>query len=114
MTLPARGPRRHGQCRLLLQIGEDTYSVVPLPKDESPALGRTWRVRKIAGKDRVGAQYACGVIVFGPRARLGCSCPDHLINNATCKHLSALQALGLLPKRPRARVQLAAREGVAS
>src|SRR5262249_40890347 len=89
-------PVRHGLCALYLRIGGTRYKI----RRVRPAPARFtafWVVRALGG-ERAGAVYSVAV----PRGREpGCTCPDHEVNGAICKHLMALAALGLI-RRPRA------------
>ena len=88
-------PVRHGKCALRLSIGGTHYKLRPV----SPAPGGwriVWHLRKLDPERQ--ALYTVGV-PKGEEAR--CTCPDHELNGATCKHVMALAALGLVP-RPKA------------
>ncbi len=92
---PASAPpavERHGKCRLELSIGGTRYRLHPL----TPPAGFkvVWSLRKQAEDHSVTYQVA--VEKGRPPA---CTCPDHEINGAVCKHIGALKALGLIPGR---------------
>jgi hypothetical protein len=92
-------PARHGTCRLQMQIGRTTYTLVP-PHGPGP---QAWALKK---QGRKPARYTCRVT---PQGFPACDCPDHQNRGMTCKHLGALRACGLLtfadsaaaPKRKR-------------
>src|SRR5215831_16960753 len=81
---------RHGKCRLELSIGGARYRLHPL----TPPAGFkvVWSLRKQA--DDHSATYQVAVEKGQEPA---CTCPDHEINGAVCKHIGALKALGLIP-----------------
>jgi hypothetical protein len=83
---------RHGKCRLELSIGGTRYRLRPL----TPPAGFkvVWSLRKQAAE--ASAVYQVAVEKGRPPA---CTCPDHEINGAVCKHIGALKALGLIPGR---------------
>jgi hypothetical protein len=83
---------RHGKCSLRLSIGGTEYRLHPL----TPPAGFkvVWSLRKQA--DDHSAVYQVAVEKGRPPA---CTCPDHEINGAVCKHIGALKALGLIPGR---------------
>jgi hypothetical protein len=94
---PPVRPVRHGLCRLTLRIGATDYRLRPVPSQ--PGFRSVWTLRKL-DPDRAPATYT----VADPKARgeqPGCTCPDHEISGATCKHVMALAALGLV-RRPKA------------
>ena len=94
---PPVRPVRHGLCRLTLRIGATDYRLRPVPAQ--PGFRAVWTLRK-RDPDRAPVTYT----VADPKARgeqPGCTCPDHEISGATCKHVMALAALGLV-RRPRA------------
>jgi len=96
-TAPPVRPVRHGLCRLTLRIGGTDYRLRPVPAP--PGFRSVWTLRKL-DPDRAPATYT----VADPKARgeqPGCTCPDHELSGATCKHVMALAALGLV-RRPRA------------
>ena len=94
---PPVRPIRHGLCRLTLRIGATDYRLRPLP--DQPGFRAVWTLRKL-DPDRAPVTYT----VADPKARgeqPGCTCPDHELSGATCKHVMALAALGLV-RRPKA------------
>ena len=87
-------PVRHGIARLTLRIGGMDYRLRPMPAP--PGFRAVWVLRKL--EPRGEATYS----VAAPKGQpAGCTCPDHEHNGATCKHIMALAALGLIP-RPKA------------
>ena len=94
---PPVRPVRHGLCRLTLRIGATDNRLRPLP--DQPGFRAVWTLRKL-DPDRAPVTYT----VADPKARgeqPGCTCPDHELSGATCKHVMALAALGLV-RHPRA------------
>jgi hypothetical protein len=87
-------PVRHGVARLTLRIGGTDYRLRPMPAP--PGFRAVWVLRKLD---------PCGEVTYSvaaPKGQpAGCTCPDHEHNGATCKHIMALAALGLIP-RPKA------------
>jgi hypothetical protein len=84
-------PVRHGLCRLTLRIGGTDYRLRPMPAP--PGFKAVWVLRKLDP----GGEVAYSVAV--PKGEpAGCTCPDHEINGAICKHILALAAVGLIPK----------------
>jgi SWIM zinc finger len=83
---------RHGKCSLHLSIGGTRYRLTPL----APPAGfkAVWSLRK--DTDDRPATYQVAVAKSQQPA---CTCPDHEINGAVCKHIGALRALGLIPGR---------------
>jgi hypothetical protein len=84
---------RTGTCRLTLNIGETRYSI---------RISRQWGLNptEITLKNHRKQVYRISQTTDG---QTSCTCPDHAIRGARCKHLGALTALGLLarPKAPR-------------
>ncbi len=88
-------PVRHGIARLTLRIGGMDYRLRPMP---APAGFRAvWVLRKL-DPNGPAVSYSVAQAKGQPAA---CTCPDHELNGATCKHIMALSALGLIP-RPKA------------
>ena len=83
-------PARHGTCRLRLEIGGTRYSLRPAP---APPRARAWTIKALDGP-RAGTPYA----VASVRRSVSCTCPDHRVNGAICKHVMSLRALGLIPR----------------
>jgi SWIM zinc finger len=87
-------PVRHGLARLTLRIGGSDYRLRPMPAP--PGFRAVWVLRKLDPRGEVTYSVAA------PKGQpAGCTCPDHEHNGATCKHIMALAALGLIP-RPKA------------
>ena len=96
MTTARRTTRKppaepHGVARLMLAINETTYTLRRVPADPSIAV-RAFRLRKPDG-----TTYHVAVTPHGPE----CDCPDWTfhrdgIDPAGCKHIRALNAVGLL------------------
>ena len=90
----APSPVRHGIARLTLRIGGTDYRLRPMPAP--PGFRAVWVLRKLDPHGEVAYSVAA------PKGQpAGCTCPDHEYNGATCKHIMALAALGLIP-RPKA------------
>jgi hypothetical protein len=87
-------PVRHGTCRLQITIGGTSYSLRPIPAQ--PRGVTVWVLRALDGP-RAGTRYQ----VASVNRQAGCTCPDHKTNGATCKHVMALRALGLIPRSAR-------------
>ena len=85
-------PVRHGKCGLELSIGSTRYRVRPL----TPPAGFKviWSLRKQSPETSAVYQVA---VERGQQP--ACTCPDSSISGAVCKHIGALQALGLIPGR---------------
>jgi hypothetical protein len=89
---PPVRPVRHGLCRLTLRIGGTDYRLRHLP--DQPGFRSAWTLRVLDG-ERAGKVYS----IADPKGRgeqPGCTCPDHEVNGATCKHVMALVAHGLV------------------
>ena len=85
-------PVRHGKCSLHLSIGGTRYRLQPIgPPAGFKAL---WSLHKQSGTSSAVYQVA---VEKGKQP--ACTCPDHEIRGATCKHIGALKALGLIPGR---------------
>ena len=83
-------PVRHGLCRLTLRIGGTDYTLKPCPPEANVLAA--WSLRKL--DPHASARY----VVAAPKGKPAhCTCPDHERSGWTCKHLGALQALGLIP-----------------
>ena len=90
-TVLSPPPVRHGICRLTLRIGGTDYRLRPIT---TPPPGmKVWVLRALDGP-RAGVTYS----VATGRGSVGCTCPDHEHNGATCKHIMSLRALGIIPK----------------
>jgi hypothetical protein len=90
---PAGPPERHGKCSLRLSIGGVGYKLCPVPPP--PGLRAVWTLTKI-DSDRADGPRAYAVASDGHD--LKCTCPDHSINGARCKHIGALVALRLIER----------------
>jgi hypothetical protein len=92
----ASPPVRHGICRLTLTIGGTDYRLRPHP---TPPPGfKIWTLRKL---DPHGPSAAYAIAVHDHE--VGCTCPDHEINGASCKHIMALRALKLVARNIKVR-----------
>jgi hypothetical protein len=63
---------------------------------------KIWCLKVCPGQLRGGKCYS--VCAF--RGQIDCTCPDFCKNGAVCKHLRALQVLGLVPKGSKPSVML--------
>jgi hypothetical protein len=90
-TDAARKPRRSRvpeTFRIQFLIGDDTYSVIPLPADASVA-------RKAYRLSKHGAKPASYDVRQAPEGFVECSCPGHTYRGK-CKHVRALTAAGMV------------------
>jgi hypothetical protein len=72
---------------------------------DQPGFAAVWQVRK-----QGPGKSAAYTVAQQSRKDPGCTCPDHEVNGFTCKHIRALQSVGLLRKpRPRKPRQASAR-----
>src|SRR3954470_12826506 len=93
---------RHGVCSLTVVIGATEYRCRPA-RPLPPGFRAVWVLRKL---DPAGPSVTYAVAAPADRAEpAGCTCPDHSVNGAVCKHIMALRALTLIPgpkeKKPR-------------
>ena len=96
-------PVRHGTCRLQITIGGTSYSLRPIPC----AAARRHRLgAPRSRRPRAGTRYS----VASVNREAGCTCPDHETNGATCKHVMALRAIGLIPRSARTAREASAEE----
>ena len=91
---PAAPTERHGICRLTLRIGGTDYRLRPFPPVPGSGLVAIWTLRKFQD-DPGRAPVAYAVASDGCETK--CTCPDHTLNGARCKHIMALIALRLIP-----------------
>ncbi len=83
---------RKGTCSLILVIEGRRYRITP---GEPTCRGsKIWRLRACPGQQRAGTMYS----VCSFRSHVDCTCPDSTVNFAVCKHIRALQALGMVAK----------------
>src|SRR2546421_11708491 len=102
-TAPPVRPIRHGVHALRIRIGATWYQLRAMP---APAGFRTvWTLRKL-DPEAPAVTYSVAQ-AKGEDAR--CTCPDHELNGAVCKHVMALAAAGLIarPKSARPKPQKA-------
>jgi hypothetical protein len=89
-------PVRHGSCSpLWVRINGVWYTVHTL--GDQPGFTAVWQVRK-----QDPERSAAYTVAQQARKDPGCTCPDHELNGFLCKHIRALQSVGLL-KKPRPR-----------
>ena len=82
-------PAAHGTCRLQMQIGRTTYTLVPPHGPGAPA----WVLKKTGRKP---ARYTCRVT---PQGWPACDCPDHQRRATVCKHLARCGLAACFPSR---------------
>jgi hypothetical protein len=91
-------PVRHGTCRLTLTIDGTEYRL-----SRSPAARAAWHLKKRSGP-RAGAVYC----VLTHKNIVSFTCQYSIRSGAVCKHVRALQALGLVSKRAKPEAVLVA------
>jgi hypothetical protein len=94
-TLPPPPEVRTGRCALELAIDGRKYRLAPAKPVCRGA--KNWHITVLPGQTRAGRTYS----VCSFHAQLECTCPDAVQNKAVCKHMRALQVLGLVPKSAR-------------
>ena len=94
-------PVRTGHCGLTLSIDGRRYRLRPAPPTGRGS--KIWRLTVLAGQSRPGQTYS----VCQHKHSVDCTCPDATIQNAVCKHVRALQALGLISPRAKASIMVA-------
>ena len=66
------------------------YQLVCIPSDPRVAV-TAWKIYKTKDK--------CYEVAIDPKGYETCTCPDHIYRGGKrCKHVRAMQALGLLPR----------------
>jgi hypothetical protein len=100
-SLTAPPTVRTGRCGLTLTIDGRRYRLRPAPPTGRGS--KIWRLTVLGGQSRAGATYS--VCQF--KHSIDCTCPDSTIQHAVCKHVRALQALGLLSPRAKASIMVA-------
>jgi hypothetical protein len=83
---------RTGKCSLVLVIDTRRYRVSPAPPVVPGA--KIWHLKVCPGQVRAGKIYS----VVSHRRHVDCTCPDQNVNGAVCKHVRALQVLGLVAR----------------
>lgn len=96
-----RPPVRTGRCGLTLSIDGRRYRI--RPAEPTGPRAKIWRLTVLAGQPRAGVTYS----VCQVSRSVDCSCPDSSGNHAVCKHVRALQALGLVSPHAKASVMVA-------
>jgi len=99
--LTAKPPVRTGRCGLTLRIDGRRYRLRPAPPTGRGS--KIWNLTVLAGQSRAGQSYS--VCQF--KHSVDCTCPDSSANNAVCKHVRALQVLGLISPRAKASIMVA-------
>ena len=83
---------RKGTCSLVLVIEGRRYRITP---GEPICRGaKIWRLQGMPRTAAAGAIYS----VCSFHSHVDCTCPDSTVNFAVCKHIRALQALGMVAK----------------
>ena len=83
---------RKGTCSLVLVIEGRRYRITP---GEPTCRGaKIWRLKVCPGQQCAGAIYS----VCSFHSHVDCTCPDSTVNFAVCKHIRALQALGVVAR----------------
>jgi SWIM zinc finger len=96
MDQPTAPPEvRTGRCSLILVIDGRRYRIRPAPPVAKGA--KLWHVTVLSGQLRAGRTYS--ICTF--KRMVDCTCPDATKNGAVCKHVRALQVLGLVAKTAR-------------
>jgi len=90
--LATKPPVRTGKCSLILVIDGRRYRVAPAPPTGRGA--KIWRLKVLPGQLRAGQIYS----VCSVHGHVDCTCPDSVRNHAVCKHVRALQVLGMVAK----------------
>jgi hypothetical protein len=78
---------------LWLTISGIRYKLHSYPPAPGTGLVVIWGLRKIDHDRAEPVAYA----VASDGREVKCTCPDHTINGAVCKHIGALVALRLVP-----------------
>lgn len=95
MTTTTALPRRSRPTtfRIVFQLGDDLYTVIPLP--QVPAVRKAYRVRK---HDADGHEYDVALHHDG---HISCECLGFLYHQRPCRHIRSLLAAGMI-EDPRA------------
>jgi hypothetical protein len=94
-------PVRTGRCGLTLSIDGRRYRLRPAPPTGRGS--KIWHLTVLGGQSRAGQSYS--VCQF--KRNVDCTCPDSTIKHAVCKHVRALQALGLISPAAKASIMVA-------
>jgi len=94
-------PVRTGRCGLTLSIDGRRYRLRPAPPTGRGS--KIWHLTVLAGQSRAGTTYS--VCQF--KRNVDCTCPDSTMQHAVCKHVRALQALGIVSPRAKASIMVA-------
>jgi hypothetical protein len=100
-SLAERPVVRTGRCSLILVIDSRRYRVSPAPPLSRGS--KIYRLTVLPGQVRAGTVYS----VCSTHGHVDCTCPDSTITHAVCKHIRALQALGLVAKTAKPTIQVA-------
>jgi len=100
-SLTAPPPVRTGRADLQLLIDGKRYRL-----RRAPSCGKSskiWRLTVLAGQPRAGQTYSVCQI----NTSVDCTCPDSTAQHAVCKHIRALQAVGIVNPRAKASIMTA-------
>jgi hypothetical protein len=100
-TLTERPVVRTGKCSLILVIDGRRYRVSPAPPLAKGS--KIWHLKVLPGQTRAGKLYS----VVSIHGHVDCTCPDSTVTHAVCKHIRALQVLGLIAKTAKPSIQVA-------
>jgi len=100
-TLTEKPVVRTGRCTLILVIDGRRYRVSPAPAVTRGS--KIWHLKVLPGQTRAGKLYS----VCAVRGNVDCTCPDSVQNHAVCKHVRALQVLGLVAKTAKPSIMVA-------
>jgi hypothetical protein len=100
-TLTERPVVRTGKCSLILVIDGRRYRVSPAPPLAKGS--KIWHLKVLPGQVRAGKLYS----VISVHGHVDCTCPDSVQTHAVCKHIRALQVLGLVAKTAKPSIMVA-------
>jgi len=100
-SLTERPVVRTGKCSLILVIDGRRYRVSPAPPMAKGS--KIWHLKVIPGQVRAGKLYS----VVSVHGHVDCTCPDSVQTHAVCKHIRALQVLGMVAKTAKPSIMVA-------
>jgi hypothetical protein len=92
---------RTGKCSLILVIDGRRYRVSPAPPMAKGS--KIWHLKVLPGQIRAGKLYS----VVSVHRHVDCTCPDSVQTHAVCKHIRALQVLGMVAKTAKPSIMVA-------
>jgi hypothetical protein len=92
---------RTGKCSLILVIDGRRYRVSPAPPMAKGS--KIWHLKVLPGQTRAGKLYS----VVSVHGHVDCTCPDSVQTHAVCKHIRALQVLGMIAKTAKPTIMVA-------